>query len=170
MHHSLLPRLAMLAAAALLAGCQAPSAERSRADAAAQTQTEQVPVELFLARAQPSAGLMAVKVPDGTLYLERRAALTREHLSEAAALTDPQGQAFLGLRFNTAGAERLREVTAANQGNLLALVIDRELVTAPAIVEPLDRGVLTLVMPDVRTASELAARIRGGAAPAPVPR
>lgn len=166
MHHVLRAPAALMAAAVLLAGCQTPSAERT--DPARQV-AEVVPVELFLARAQPSPGLVPVKVPDGTLYLERSAALTRADLSEAAALTSPQGQAFLGLRFNEAGAERLREITASNRGNLLALVIDRELITAPAIVEPLDRGVLTLTMPDLPTANDLAARIRasGGATAAP---
>jgi hypothetical protein len=47
------------------------------------------------------------------------------------------------------------------------LVIDQELVAAPLIGEPLNRGVLAFGVPSAQAASEIAAKIRGDAAAAP---
>ena len=97
-------------------------------------------------------------------------------LYDAAALVDRQGQNFVGLRFSEAGTRKLTAVSTANVGSVLALVIDQELVAAPLIGEPLNRGVLAFGVPSAQAASEIAARIRGdavtppaagGAAPAP---
>ncbi|MCY1374259.1 hypothetical protein D9M69_615880 [compost metagenome] len=52
---------------------------------------------------------------------------------------------------------------------MLALVIDRELVAAPLIGEPLNRGVLAFGVPSAQAASEIAAKIRGDAAVPPAP-
>ncbi|MNJ02923.1 hypothetical protein D3C73_1630550 [compost metagenome] len=51
----------------------------------------------------------------------------------------------------------------------MALVIDQELVAAPSIAEPLNRGVLAFGVPSAKAASDIAAKIRGDAPPAPAP-
>ncbi|MEI2417113.1 preprotein translocase subunit SecD [Orrella sp. JC864] len=144
-----------------LAGCQAPSDSRAGREQAQAAAAHAALVEIFVAGTQPEPGRSVLQVPDGVLYIERRPVLGREDLSEAAALQGEDGQAYLGLRFTEEGAARLAAVSRARVGSLLALVIDRELITAPEIAEPLDRGVLALAMPDAAMASELAARIRG---------
>ncbi|WP_414631965.1 SecDF P1 head subdomain-containing protein, partial [Achromobacter sp. UBA4530] len=68
--------------------------------------------------------------------------------------------------FSEAGTRKLTTVSTANVGSVLALVIDQELVAAPLIGEPLNRGVLAFGVPSAQAASEIAARIRGDAAPA----
>lgn len=161
--------LPILAATLALAGCQTPPPATSPEGTAHARQAEAQParasrVEFFIADTQPAAGRTELQVPDGVLYLERQPVLTRADLSEAAALVGRDGQAFLGLRFNDDGARKLRDATMRHAGKLLALVVDRELITAPAIAEPLDRGVMTLAMPTTEAAGELAARIRGNAA------
>lgn len=173
----LAPALAVLTLA--LAGCQTPPKQGadSTSDAGAsqaQPAATASAVEFFVAQATTAPGLTEVKIPDGSLFLQKQPVLTRADLSEAAALVDRQGQNFVGLRFTEAGARKLNDVSSQNIGNMLALVIDRELVAAPRIAEPLNRGVLAFGVPSAQAASDIAAKIRGDqgdgkgqAAPAP---
>jgi preprotein translocase subunit SecD len=159
----------LLAVLLALAGCQnIPSASRSASTAThapASTGTDATrvvqPVAIYLAQSAPGDRLVAVPVPDGTVYLHARPILAREDLTEAAALSDRQGGHFVGLRLTPAGAERLSAVSRQNIGNLLALVIGRELVAAPRISSVLDRGILAFEVPSAEAATDIAARIRG---------
>ena len=122
------------------------------------------PVAIYLAQSAPGDQLVAVPVPEGAIYLHARPILAREDLTDAAALSDRQGGHFVGLRLTPAGAERLGAVSRGNVGGLLALVIGRELVAAPRIAGPLDRGILAFEVPTADAAADLAARSRGDAA------
>ncbi|MBO9357895.1 preprotein translocase subunit SecD [Bordetella petrii] len=159
----LAPALAVLTL--VLAGCK--TAPQKDADAAAQPQSQTAQpataavVEFYVAQAQAGPDLMEVKIPDGSLFMQRQPVLTRGDLTEAAALVDRQGQNFVGLRFTEEGARKLNDVSSQNIGNMLALVIDRELVAAPRIAEPLNRGVLAFSVSSAQAASEIAAKIRG---------
>ncbi len=123
-------------------------------------------VEFYLAQTEAAADAMQIKLPDGVLYLQRQPVLTREDLIEAAALVDKQGQNFVGLRFNEAGARKLNQISGQNIGKMLALVVERQLVAAPRISEPLNRGVLAFSVASAQEANELSSAIRGGAAAA----
>lgn len=162
--------VAMLA----LAGCQTAPTTSGKQDAspaapptASATPSTASPVEFYIAYSQPGSGRTAVSMPDGTLYLQSTPVLTREYLTEAAAVVDRQGQHFVGLRFNEAGTRILSDVSSKNLGNMLALVVNRELVAAPSIAEPLNRGALAFSVPTAQAAMELAAQIRGDAPPVP---
>jgi len=170
---------ALAALALVLAGCQTPPTKTGAATPAPTPQETQPappaesvgasPVEFYLAQSEPGAGMMEVKLPDGALYMLRAPVLTRADLTEAAALVDKQGQNFVGLRFSEAGARKLNEISSKNVGKMLALVVERELVAAPRISEPLNRGVLAFSVSSAQEANELATAIRGeanGAAPA----
>ncbi|WP_251878190.1 preprotein translocase subunit SecD [Achromobacter sp. Marseille-Q4954] len=124
-------------------------------------------VDFYLAQKQPGAGMREINLPDGKLYMQTVPVLTRADLTDAAALVDRQGQNFVGLRFSEAGARKLNDVSTKNVGNMLALVIDQELVAAPLIGEPLNRGVLAFGVASAQAASEIAAKIRGDAAVPP---
>ncbi|WP_459616013.1 SecDF P1 head subdomain-containing protein [Bordetella sp. 2513F-2] len=160
---------AMALATLVLAGCQTPpSKDQASAPSQPAPPTQQssvAPVEFYVAHAQPASGLVEVKVPDGALYMQSQPVLTRADLREAAALVDRQGQNFVGLRFTEEGTRKLTDVSTQNVGNMLALVIDRELVAAPRIAEPLNRGVLAFGVPSAQAASEIAAKIRGDVPP-----
>jgi preprotein translocase subunit SecD len=164
----LIPRAfasAVLAATLVLSGCQTPPAktpDTAPASSAAAPQTVQ-PVEFFVAQTQAAAGLTAVQVPDGVIYLRGPSVLNRADLTDAAALVDRQGQNFVGLRFTPDGARKLGDISRRNVGGMLALVIGRELVAAPKITGTLDRGVLAFSVPTAEAASDIAARIRGDA-------
>lgn len=159
-----------------LAGCKTAPTKSGAAgapDAAGQQQSsaQQQPataavVEFYVAQTQSAPGLVEVSLPDGKLYMQQQPVLTRADLTEAAALVDRQGANFVGLRFSEAGARKLNEVSSKNVGNMLALVIDRELIAAPRIGEPLNRGVLAFGVPSAQAASDIAAKIRGESAPA----
>ncbi|CAB3820342.1 preprotein translocase subunit SecD [Achromobacter mucicolens] len=165
-----------------LAGCKTAPTKTSDATATppagqqSTTPAAAARVDFYLAKREPGAGLREVNLPDGKLYLQETPVLTRADLTDAAALVDRQGQNFVGLRFSEAGTRKLTAVSTANVGSVLALVIDQELVAAPLIGEPLNRGVLAFGVPSAQAASEIAARIRGdavpaagGTAPAPAP-
>ncbi|VFR28912.1 putative lipoprotein [plant metagenome] len=142
----------------------------SPATPAAQAAATAAQVGFYIAQTKQEAGLLEVPLQDGKLYVQRTPVLTRGDLVEAAAMVDQQGQNFVGLRFNDAGARKLSEISSKNVGNMLALVINRELVAAPRISEPLDRGVLAFGTPNAQAAAEIAAAIRGddpAAEPAP---
>ncbi|WP_323018719.1 SecDF P1 head subdomain-containing protein [Castellaniella sp.] len=166
----LTPRIfapALLAALLVLAGCQnLPSTTRHTSDPAAQSaaQPQQVqPVAIYLAQSRSDPDLIAVQVPEGTLYLQPRPIIVRDDLTDAAALVDSQGQPFVGLRLTQSGAQRLSTASRNNVGGVLALIIGRELVAAPRITGPLDQGILAFGVSSTQAAADLAARIRGDA-------
>ncbi len=170
---------ALAALVVVLAGCQtAPTKDPATAPTApGQTSADQAlppaqsvgasPVEFYIAQTQAAQGLMEVKLPDGALYMQREAVLTRADLIESAALVDKQGQNFVGLRFSEAGARKLNDISSQNIGKMLALVVERQLVAAPRISEPLNRGVLAFSVSSAQEANELATAIRGDAGGAP---
>jgi len=123
-------------------------------------------VEFYLGQTEPGQDMAEVTLPDGKLYLQPQPVLTRSDLAEAAAVVDRQGNHYVGLSFTELGAHRLSEVTRDHVGSLLALVIDRELVAAPRIAEPLSRGVLMFGTPNAESAAQIAAAIRGDQPPA----
>jgi len=169
---------ALAAMVVVLAGCKtAPTKDTATVTTPGQTSTAQTPppaqsvgaspVEFYLAQTQAAQGLMEVKLPDGALYMQREAVLTRADLIESAALVDKQGQNFVGLRFSEAGARKLNDISTRNIGKMLALVVERQLVAAPRISEPLNRGVLAFSVSSAQEANELATAIRGDAGTAP---
>ena len=146
-----------------LAGCKtAPTKNAGDAAATPQTgqqqQQQQSPsatasvVEFYVARTQAGPGLTEVTLPDGKLYMEQQPVLTRADLTEAAQLVDREGNNFVGLRFSESGARKLNDISSKNVGNMLVLVLDRELIAAPRIGEPLNRGVLAFGVPSAKAA------------------
>lgn len=173
----------VMMATVLLAGCQTPgnkagtgSASSGAAPAAGTTPPAGAPatpapsttpaassVGFYIAQTDSAPNLMQVKLSDATVYVQPQPVLTRADLTEAAALVDRQGQNFVGLRFSPEGARKLAQISSQNVGKLLVLVINGQLVAAPRIAEPLNRGVLAFGVDSAQTATEIAARVRGDA-------
>lgn len=118
-------------------------------------------VDFYLAQATPAPGLSEQHLPGGTVWLQGTPVLDRTDLTDAAALLDRQGRHYVGLRFSTEGSRRLNEISLRNIGKPLAIVIDGQLVAAPRIAEPLNRGVMAFTVDSAYTASDIAMRIRG---------
>lgn len=168
--------MAPILAAALvaLAGCQTapqkestpPATGPSEPAPATPTPYSNSSVQLYVAQRNAEPGLTEVKMSDGSLYLQSPPVLTRQDLTEASALVDRQGRNFVGLRFTEGGARKLYAASTQNVGQRLALVLGRDLVAAPQIAEPLNRGLIVFAVDSAQTAADIVARIRGEATPA----
>lgn len=77
----------------------------------------------------------------GTLAVARWVALAGDHLESATAGFDQQtGRPIVSFRFDTTGARVFGEITAANIGHRVAVVLDGEVLTAPVIQQAIPGG------------------------------
>ncbi|MGH7458559.1 MAG: protein translocase subunit SecD [Longimicrobiaceae bacterium] len=105
------------------------------------------------------------------LYLvETEAVVTGEFLVDAAAQRDIQfNQPIVTFEFNRQGGRRFERFTSANIGELLAIVLDDQVVSAPVIRGAIGTsGQIELGGSTLEEASDLALVLRAGALPAPI--
>ena len=114
-----------------------------------------------------------IRLPDadqsGQSYnLYRTAILSGENLQDASA-TFEEGQPIVSFRFDTEGARKFGQATTDNVGQLLAIVLDDEVISAPRIQSPIlgGSGIITGNF-TVDSADDLALLLRSGALPAPM--
>ncbi len=90
-------------------------------------------------------------------------------LSNAAAGQDQSGQWTVDFTFDSAGAREFGDVTRANVGRRLAIVLDRKIISAPVIQSVIagGKGQITGSF-TVQQATDLALLLRAGALPAPL--
>lgn len=119
------------------------------------------------------AGSMLVPAANGLdapqMYvITRRAVVSGENLVDAEP-TFQEGQPVVSFRFDTRGAMQFGEVTRANVGQSLAIVLDGKVISAPRIREPIlgGSGVITGNF-TTQEAQDLALLLRAGALPAPL--
>ena len=91
-----------------------------------------------------------------------------ENLVDAQG-TFQDGQAVVSFRFDSVGARRFGTVTRQNVGQPFAIVLDKKVVSAPRINEPIlgGNGVISGNF-TIQTAGDLALLLRAGALPAPL--
>ncbi len=94
--------------------------------------------------------------------------VTGEMLEDATAQRDPQGnQAQVNFEFNRVGGRRFSRFTEQNIGNLIAIVLDGEIVSAPVVRARIGAsGVIEMGNADMAEAADLALVLRAGALPA----
>ena len=105
------------------------------------------------------------------LLLEKQAVLVGDALTNASVRFDQSqfSEPIVGLQFNAAGAKKFAEVTAANVGKRLAIVLDGKVQSAPRIREAIPSGEAVITGRfDVQQAQDLALILRVGALPAPM--
>ncbi|MEL6766080.1 MAG: protein translocase subunit SecD [Pseudomonadota bacterium] len=104
------------------------------------------------------------------LLLERRAILTGENLTDSSLGFDPDsGLPVVNFSFDSAGARIFGTHTAANTGQLFAIVLDSEIISAPRIRSPILGGSGFIEGNfTVESATELAILLRSGALPASI--
>ncbi|MFH1397871.1 MAG: protein translocase subunit SecD [Candidatus Omnitrophota bacterium] len=122
------------------------------------------------------------KVPEGhelkyasedneALLLEKQALLTGDTVSDAEVRFDQSSfnEPVVSLKFNAQGAKKFGEITAANIGKRLAIVLDGKVQSAPRIKDaiPSGEGIITGRF-DIEQAQDLALILRIGALPAPM--
>ena len=105
---------------------------------------------------------------EGVWYvLEQAPVVTGEDLVDAQPSFDQNGRPAVSFRFNPTGARRFGDYTARNIGNPFAIVLDREVISAPVIQShiPGGSGIITGRF-TVEESTNLAVLLRAGALPA----
>ncbi len=102
--------------------------------------------------------------------LEEDAFLTGDQLEDATATRDQQfNQPQVLFELNRRGGRDFQELTTANIGNRIAIVLDGEVVSAPVVRDRIGaRGTIELGASDFSEATDLALVLRAGALPAPL--
>jgi preprotein translocase subunit SecD len=106
-----------------------------------------------------------------TLYLlEARPIITGEHLVNAQAARDPQfNRPIVTFEFDRRGGRIFERATGENIGNLMAIMLDNRVFSAPVIQAQIgSRGQIDLRDGSIEEARDLALVLRAGALPAPI--
>ncbi len=105
------------------------------------------------------------------ILLEKQAVIVGDALTNAAVRFDQSqfNEPIVSLQFNAAGAKKFAEITAANVGKRLAIVLDGKVQSAPRIREAIPSGEAVITGRfDAQSAQDLALVLRVGALPAPM--
>ena len=105
------------------------------------------------------------------LLLEKKAVLIGDSLTNASVQFSQGGfnEPVVSLQFNAEGAKKFAEITAANVGRRLAIVLDGKVQSAPNIREAIPSGQAVISGRfTVEQAQDLALILRVGALPAPM--
>ncbi len=109
-------------------------------------------------------------VPPQKIVVHRRVLVSGDRLTDASQGFDPQtGMPNVNFRFDSVGARQFGDVTKANVGHRFAVVLDKQVITAPTIINPIlgGTGMITGSY-TVKSATDLAVLLRAGALPAPL--
>lgn len=119
-------------------------------------------------RVPPDAVLMADELGNPIL-VKRRVLVSGENLTRAFVTQDQNGQTAIGFNFDSQGARRFGEVTAANIGRPFAIILDGKVISAPVIRSAIlgGSGVIEGNY-SIASASEMVSLLNGGALPAPL--
>ncbi len=101
--------------------------------------------EVRLAEEQPGADRRAAKVAgsDRVIYLQDDVVVTNGDIARSAVAPGATPSTFnVGIRFNEAGAEKMRRATANHLGKPIAVLIDGEVVMAPTLRSPVSDSAL----------------------------
>jgi protein-export membrane protein SecD len=105
------------------------------------------------------------------LYLlQAQNLITGDHLVDAQAMRDPQtGHPIVTFEFSRQGGRIFENGTGRNVGELMAIVLDERVVSAPIILEPIGgRGRIEMSGGTLLEARDLALVLRAGALPVPL--
>lgn len=112
-----------------------------------------------------------------TFVVEARAGITGDYLVGADPQQDPSisGKWYVSMEFDAKGAKVFADLTAANVGRLMAIVLDDEVNSAPVINEKIGGGKAQITLGGAgygnamyEQSKELSLVLRAGALPAPV--
>ena len=98
-------------------------------------ESERAPLEFYIVESEPAEGLTKVTVArsDELIYLHSEPAVTSEDVESAGAAKDNNGKPAIHLTFTPEGGKKLKQVTTANQGKRLAIVVNGTTISAPII-------------------------------------
>ena len=122
-------------------------------------------------RIPPGSWLLPSEGDDRRMYLIRkRVMVSGDTLIDAQPSTDSRtNEPVVTFRFDSAGAKRFGSATSKNVGKLFAIVLDRKVISAPVIREPILGGSGQISGSfSFQSAQDLALLLRAGALPAPL--
>ncbi len=104
------------------------------------------------------------------IVVQRRVVVSGDRLTDAGAGFDSRtGQPIVNFRFDSVGAREFGNVTKDHVGHRFAIVLDKQVISAPVINEPIlgGSGMITGNF-TTQTANNLSILLRAGALPAPL--
>ncbi|MES2294495.1 MAG: protein translocase subunit SecD [Pseudomonadota bacterium] len=104
------------------------------------------------------------------IVVHRRVLISGDRLTDAGASFDSRtGQPVVTTRFDSVGARQFADMTKENVGHRFAIVLDKQVISAPVIQEPIlgGSGQITGSF-TTQTANNLSILLRAGALPAPL--
>lgn len=96
--------------------------------------------EVRLAEDRPSPGLREARVAtsDRVVYLHQEIIVTNDDIEQSSVIQGDGPSRFgVGVQFNAAGTQKMRQATANHVGRPVAILIDGEVVTAPVLRSPI---------------------------------
>jgi protein-export membrane protein SecD len=109
-------------------------------------------------------------VPARKVVVERRVRVAGDRLTDASQGFDQQtGQPVVNFRLDSVGARQFGDVTKERVGHRFAIVLDKQVITDPTIINPIlgGTGFITGSFTS-KTANDMAILLRAGALPAPL--
>jgi SecD/SecF fusion protein len=108
--------------------------------------------------------------PVQKVVVQRRVMVSGDRLTDASASFDQQtGQPEVIIRFDSVGAREFGDVTKDNVNHRFAIVLDKQILTAPNIREPILGGTASISGSfTTQSANDLSILLRAGALPAPL--
>ena len=127
------------------------------------------PADIARGIARPGSAIYPMANGDPAIAVRLDGGGLGENLTHAIASIDPHtGQAVVELRFDVDGERALAELTSANVGRPIAIVLDGEVLSAPTIQEPILDGALMISGSFTHdSASQLAITLNSNALPTP---
>jgi protein-export membrane protein SecD len=109
-------------------------------------------------------------VKPGPIVVQRRIVVAGDRLTDAGTGFDQRtGQPVVTFRFDSVGAREFGDITKENSGRRFAIVLDKIVISAPRINEPILGGSGQIYGSfTTETANNLAILLRAGALPAPL--
>jgi len=91
--------------------------------------------EVRLAETQPVPGLIVARVVDSgrTIYLHPEMVVTNDDIAQSWVVQDGPDRFGIAVELLEAGAQRMRQASAAHLGRPVAILIDGEVVAAPVV-------------------------------------
>ncbi len=106
---------------------------------------------------------------DADLLLEKETVLTGKYITNAKVDFGQYGEPVVSLEFNSEGGKSFSDITGANVGRRLAIVLDDKVQSAPVINERIPSGRAQISGRfTADQAADLAITLRAGALPAPI--
>jgi hypothetical protein len=134
------PPAALLAAIAAIVLCVTVLGSRMWLGGSGTLHAAAVRFEVRLADTAFSPGLREARVAGSSrvVYLHQEIIATNDDISDSQVIGGETASRFgVGVTFNAAGAEKMRQTTARHVGELIAILIDGEVIATPRLRAPI---------------------------------